>query len=499
MISHTTTGSSFGGLFSYLLQDSKNSSIVKLGAFGRTPRELTIEFSNCALQRRSTKKPVKHIMIGFAPEDGEVSDYFKSEIGTRVLEELGYSRNQYAIINHHRNDPGHDWEHDHDHIHIVVNMITFDGQRIHDGWERYRTQEILRKLEKEFNLTQVASSWETDRRSPTHGQTQKYKKEQKEYEAGERDAPPEPPVSEKLQDLIETVTSDQPTMTEFVSRLQQQGVEVRPRITRNDIVQGISYCLDDVKFPGSKLGNASFPKLQSKRGVSFDPERDLAALKKAAASEMVEVEAAVEDSNQQVAFEVAEVAEVEAAVEDSNQQVTGDNDSSSGIAAADSKAADNGSGENNPRQFSSPFETADSGSDENNTTNTASDDSSNKRKQSEMVTEVAALTNAVLYLKETNHLEGSNFTASRQDGILRLWEKGNDKPIMTAIADHNNKTWNDTGESQLTPEIVNQFREHLSPALEKARALREQKRKQKHHRKKHPLQKRKHLGGGLEL
>ncbi|MEC4988845.1 MAG: hypothetical protein SAJ37_08870 [Oscillatoria sp. PMC 1068.18] len=68
---------------------------------------------------------------------------------------------------------------------------------------------------------------------------------------------------------------------------------------------------------------------------------------------------------------------------------------------------------------------------------------------------------------------------------------------MTAIADHNQKTWNDTGESNLTPEIVAQFTKHLSPVLEEARALREQKRKQKHSSQKHSLRKRKQ--GGLEL
>ncbi|MEC4896014.1 MAG: hypothetical protein SAL07_23825 [Oscillatoria sp. PMC 1051.18] len=312
-------------------------------------------------------------------------------------------------------------------------------------------QTILRELEKEFNLTQVASSWETDRRSPTHGQTQRYKKEKKEYEAGERDAPPELPVSEKLQDLIDAATSDQPTMSQFVSRLQQQGVEVRPKITRNNIVQGISYCLDGVKFPGSKLGNASFPKLQSKRGVEYDPERDLAALKQAAAGEMVEV----------VGIEAEEVG--------GQLKPT--------VASVSAKKS----------QKWSHSKTTGSGNGEN------------IQSQSEIVREVAAIVNALLYLRETNYLEGTKFTAKRQNGILQLWEKGNEQPILKASADKETKTWKDTGESKLTPEIVNHFTEHLSPVLEQARALREQKRKQKRSSQKHSLRKRKQKQGGLEL
>ncbi|NET91126.1 MAG: hypothetical protein F6K45_24055 [Kamptonema sp. SIO1D9] len=120
---------------------------------------------------------------------------------------------------------------------------------------------------------------------------------------------------------------------------------------------------------------------------------------------------------------------------------------------------------------------------------------------------------SVTFCQKTKKPELSQvWKASREEGILPLWEKGNDKPIMTAIADHNNKTWNDTGESQLTPEIVAQFREHLSPVLEEARALREQKRKQKQkrqlqkqrrlgeaHRPIGRSQKRKQKQGGLEL
>jgi len=391
MIGQIRTGSNFGGLFRYLLSPEKGARILGGSAFGQTPAELTSEFNQCAKQRGTTQKPVKHIMVSFAPGDGEVSDEVKVTIGERVTLGLGYTDNQYIIIDHHRDDPGHDWNHIHDHFHIVSNMITLDGRRVDHGWEKYKTQEILRNLEKEFNLTQVASSWETDRKCPTHGQTQRYKKEKKQYEAGLRDVPPQPPVSEKLQDLIEYICALQPTMTEFVKRLQQQGVEVRPKITRNNIVQGISYCLDGVSFQGNKLGSASFPKLQILRGVDYDPERDLPALKKAAAGLRVE-----------------------------------------------SSANDN-------------------------------------QLQSERVTEVAAIANAILYLNDTHYLEGNRFIALREGEILQLWEKGNEQPLMKACVEGETKTWNDTGTSQLTPEVVDYFRQHLSSLLEKARAKREEK------------------------
>ncbi|MDY7016536.1 MAG: relaxase/mobilization nuclease domain-containing protein [Cyanobacteriota bacterium] len=247
MIGHIETGEDFGGLFRYLLDSAKKPRIIGGNAAGENPEELTPEFNNCADQRRTVRKPVKHLMVSFAPEDGEVADETKAQIADAVIEGLGYTDNQYVVIDHHRDDPGHDWNHDHDHIHIVANAITITGQRTPDSWEKYRMQEILRELEIAHNLALCASSWEKSRRSPSHGQVQRYKKEQRQYEAGERDAPPEQSISEKLQDLIERASRNRPTMSEFIGRLQQQGVEVRARITRNSVVQGMSYCL--YQFP----------------------------------------------------------------------------------------------------------------------------------------------------------------------------------------------------------------------------------------------------------
>lgn len=294
MIGHIETGGDFGGLFRYLLDPAKQPRIIGGNAAGESPGELTAEFNNCADQRRTVKKPVKHLMVSFAPEDGTVSDETKVQIAEAIVQGLGYTRNQYVVIDHHRDDPGHDWNHDHDHIHIAVNQIAITGERIKDSWEKFGMQEILRSLEIAHHLTPIASSWEKSRRSPSHGQVQRTKKEQRQYETGERDKPPEPPKSEKLQDLIERASRDRPTLSELIRRLQQQGVEIRARITRNSVVQGISYCVDGVKFPGHRLGNASFPKLLQKRGIRYEQERDLPALRKATAGEIVEVQPPLE-------------------------------------------------------------------------------------------------------------------------------------------------------------------------------------------------------------
>jgi hypothetical protein len=85
----------------------------------------------------------------------------------------------------------------------------------------------------------------------------------------------------QLQELIDEVTQDNPSMPEFVERLQQQGVEVQVGLTRTEIgfTKGISYNLDGVALSGTQLGKAyTFSGLQKYRGVSYDKGRDNALI-----------------------------------------------------------------------------------------------------------------------------------------------------------------------------------------------------------------------------
>ncbi len=87
-----------------------------------------------------------------------------------------------------------------------------------------------------------------------------------------------------------------------IGRLQHQGVKVYPQFsTRGLFKEAIAFELDGVKVAGNKIGSAySFPGLLSKRGVSYDPERDLPALEAAAAGEVVSLHAPspLKDTNQ---------------------------------------------------------------------------------------------------------------------------------------------------------------------------------------------------------
>jgi hypothetical protein len=175
------------------------------------------------------------------------------------MKAMEFDNNQYAVVKHSDTE--------HDHIHIVASRICLDGGVVDDSWDYYKSQETIRQLERDYNLEAVTPSWETDRRAQTTGEHRQLKSK------GNKS------VRVQLQDLIDEVTQDNPSMPEFVERLQQQAVEVQVGLTRTGLSKGISYNLDGVALSGTQLGRAyTFSGLQKHRGVSYDKGRDNALI-----------------------------------------------------------------------------------------------------------------------------------------------------------------------------------------------------------------------------
>jgi hypothetical protein len=175
------------------------------------------------------------------------------------MKAMEFDNNQYAVVKHSDTE--------HDHIHIVASRICLDGGVVDDSWDYYKSQETIRQLERNYNLETVTPSWETDKRAQTTGEHRQLKSK------GNKS------VRVQLQDLIDEVTQDNPSMPEFVERLQQQGVEVQVGLTRTGFSKGISYNLDGVALSGTQLGKAyTFSGLQKHRGVSYDQGRDNALI-----------------------------------------------------------------------------------------------------------------------------------------------------------------------------------------------------------------------------
>ena len=162
-IAKISKGSGFRGIMDYLLDPDKRPRIIGGCVFTSTAADLAREFRMVANLRRSVTKPVRHFSISFAPEDGTVDDVIKEAISLRILDGLGYAECQFITVDHHRDDPGHDYAHHHDHMHILTNAVTSKGEYVRDSFDAYRMQAILREVERDFGLREIKSSWEVKR------------------------------------------------------------------------------------------------------------------------------------------------------------------------------------------------------------------------------------------------------------------------------------------------------------------------------------------------
>jgi Relaxase/Mobilisation nuclease domain len=230
VISRTTHGSNFKGLLDYLLNPDKRPEIIANYMFGDNPTDLAQEFNEVASLRPTTKLPVRHISLSFAP--GDVVDRLDQEsIVNRVMTHMGYDDCQFIGIAHHRDDPGHDLPHDHDHLHIVVNAVDVYGQRVSDSWDRFKIQPILREIERDFGLQPVKNSWEL--------------KQEKV-----RTLNPDPQISQ----LVDRSLQNCPDLETWLTRLDESQIDVRFALTRDDKVNGITYLQGSKAYKGSEIG-----------------------------------------------------------------------------------------------------------------------------------------------------------------------------------------------------------------------------------------------------
>jgi hypothetical protein len=114
-------------------------------------------------------------------------------------------------------------------------------------------------LEREFGLRQVQERPQFGERAPTRAEDRMIR---------DRGVVSE---KEQLKALIRDAAKDQPTMSEFVRRLEAQGVQVRANIAKTGHVSGISYCLDRIAVKGVAWAGrtASWVSRRSKASASI--------------------------------------------------------------------------------------------------------------------------------------------------------------------------------------------------------------------------------------
>lgn len=212
------------------------------------------EISLIKALRPNLQRYFYHTSLNFPPKEDLPDDLIR-QIAREYLTSSGFNQHQFILFRH--NDT------DHPHIHILVNRIGYDGSLVSDSNDYARCEQILRDLERKFNLTQVSSSRQAKERSLTKNELEMMKRTNT------------PSRKLEMQRLIKKIISNKSRIStsEFITALQERNIDVLFNIASTGFVSGISYSFQGLTITGSGLGR-DFNWNSIKKQIDYHQERD---------------------------------------------------------------------------------------------------------------------------------------------------------------------------------------------------------------------------------
>lgn len=260
MTANMIKGKGFRGALRYNLEKvAKNVAKVLDHSFVEvSEKSILKEVQMVKVLRPNLQKFFYHTSINFPPTE-DLSNATMIQIGQEYLRDSGFTQHQYIMFRHH--------DANHPHLHILVNRIGYDGKVLSDSNDFTRCEEILRRLEKKYNLAEVVSSRQARERAVTKNEMEMMKRTN------------EPSVKMWLQTTIKKALEDNPGMTtqEFISTLESKGINLLFNQASTGYVSGVSYGYEGFLVTGSKLGN-DFKWTTIKNKIDYEQERNRTAI-----------------------------------------------------------------------------------------------------------------------------------------------------------------------------------------------------------------------------
>jgi hypothetical protein len=205
---------------------------------------------------RPPERPVWHCAVRTAPSDRRLTDAEWRDVARDIVARTGLAPDG--------DDGGCRWvavRHADDHIHLVVTLARQDGAPARTSNDFYRLGEACRAAEQRLGLTGTVPRDRTAARRATRPEREKATR------AGRRE-----PVRVTLQREVRTASAGAVTAEEFLARMADAGLLVRPRFSDldPDVVTGYAVALpgdrttdgSPVWFGGGRLAaDLSWPKL----------------------------------------------------------------------------------------------------------------------------------------------------------------------------------------------------------------------------------------------
>ena len=145
MIGKITKGSGFKGCVSYVLGKDQAKLLAYSGVLGESRESIIQSFATQRLMNPDIKKPVGHISLNYSIEDTpKLTDRKMIDLAHKYMKEMGIVNTQYVIVRHN--------DREHPHVHIVFNRIDNNGKTITDKNDRYRNEQVCKRLKQKHGL-----------------------------------------------------------------------------------------------------------------------------------------------------------------------------------------------------------------------------------------------------------------------------------------------------------------------------------------------------------
>ena len=198
------------------------------------------------------KRNTYHTSLNFATGE-KISKQKMRAIAEEYMKRMGFDNNLYIIFRHHDSN--------HPHCHILSTRNRFDGTVVSDSNNYQRSEQIVRDLEKRYNLQKVKSSKQSTLKAPNRDELEMIQRTKR------------PSKKLVLQHKVREALRQSVTMQEFINHLERQSINVLFNHASTGRVSGITYQIPGFKIRGQALGN-QFKFGSITKQINYEQSRD---------------------------------------------------------------------------------------------------------------------------------------------------------------------------------------------------------------------------------
>ena len=193
---------------------------------------------------------VWHCSLSLHPKEPELAPERWAEICEAFVKQMGFAGEgakaqcRWVAIRHGSSTGGSD------HAHLVVTLVAEDGSKASVHNDRPRAQKACRELEQRFGLRRLeARAREAGSRGLKHGEMAADRRRGRQL--GDGGEHPERSSRQTLERIVRACATASHDESEFIRRLRDEGVKVRPRYAEGGTQKVVGY---SVRLPGAELG-----------------------------------------------------------------------------------------------------------------------------------------------------------------------------------------------------------------------------------------------------